>query len=596
MHKIGQIEIRNFRLCKNVSLPLDCFTPLVGQNNTGKSTILTALSWVLKPNALQSGDFADPTLPVVVAARIDGISQAVLDQLPDQRHRAAIEPYCVNESIWIRVSASGTTSKGLSQQIYDYEQYKGSELPEAWCAYPTGLPQAVAALLPEPLLISAMDDISEDLGKAKAGSTIKALLDEIMGPILKAHAELTSALETVQKILTTGGTQRSKHLSDFDTNASDSLAQFFPGLGLELDLQVIEAKEFFKAGDLHVTDKSTGDRRRFDQMGTGAQRAIQMALIRYLADLRSKGGQQATRRLLLIDEPELYLHPQGIRRLRQALETLSKGGFQVVYSTHSPMMLNRENTANTIIVKKSKEEGTITRPPLRHAVQAALAEAEAQSRTLFELGNLAEIYFSENVVLCEGKTDRRLLPLAYETLFGRHPELDHITFVAVGACSDIPKALPVLQSMGIKACAVADLDFAFTEARKGQSSLLPKDDKQVVAAKTVLAKLQSQHGFPLGGNGLPTNDKSKGWSAAEAWALFAKDVEGKKIATAVQTELKEKGVWVWSVGCIEDVTGHTDKGENAILVQEELISALSPDDLAGRMPEFTNCFNWLVSK
>lgn len=47
-----------------------------------------------------------------------------------------------------------------------------------------------------------------------------------------------------------------------------------------MDVPEVEIKEFFKTGDLYVTDAVSGERRRFDQMGTGAQRAIQMALIR----------------------------------------------------------------------------------------------------------------------------------------------------------------------------------------------------------------------------------------------------------------------------------------------------------------------------
>lgn len=73
-------------------------------------------------------------------------------------------------------------------------------------------------------------------------------------------------------------------------------------------------------------------------------------------------------------------------------------------------MLSRDNAADTVIVGKTKQKGTFTRLPLRIAVKDALEDAESQSRTLFELGNLAEIYFAERVVLCEGKTDRRILP------------------------------------------------------------------------------------------------------------------------------------------------------------------------------------------
>ena len=35
MHPLSKIHIKNFRLCKEVMLPLGDFTQLVGQNNAG---------------------------------------------------------------------------------------------------------------------------------------------------------------------------------------------------------------------------------------------------------------------------------------------------------------------------------------------------------------------------------------------------------------------------------------------------------------------------------------------------------------------------------------------------------------------------------
>lgn len=594
MHRISHLAIKNYRACKDVSLPLESYTPLVGQNNTGKSTILEAIKWVLKPVALSAGDFFDSSQSIIVTACINGITQELLDRIPEQKHRTAIAPYCANGILWIRAVVQFGV-KAIEKEVYDHEAYTGEGVPAAWRAYPTGLPQAVSALLPEALFIEAMDDIGEDLGKVKAGTTIKELLDEIMEPVVKAHEDLNQALGTIRHILTAGGDNRSEHLKDFDEQATKTLEDFFPGLALDLDLQIVDIKEFFKAGDLHVTDKLTGDRRLFDQMGTGAQRAIQMALIRHLAQTRSAITENPARRLLLIDEPELYLHPQGIRRLRQALLTLSKSGFQVVFSTHSPLMLSRDNAADTVIVRKNKEDGSVTQRPLRHAVQAALSEAESQSRTLFELGNLAEIYFSERVVLCEGKTDRRLLPLAYERVYGQPPELDYITFLSLGSCSDIPKALPVLNAMGIKSCAIADLDFAFTESRKGMCPLLAKDDDDIKQAKTILKRIQPAHDFPLGDNGLPTKDKKTGWQAADSWALMASETDGKEVAKTVHDQLKLHNIWIWQEGCIEHITGASDKGEDAIIQQEEALRTMSSEEIEKQMPSFMTCFEWIRS-
>ena len=593
MHHVRHVVIENYRACRHTSIPLGSYTPLVGPNNSGKSTVLEAIRWVLKPTALKSSDFFDSTKPVVVSACIDGIDEDVLDLIPKQNHRRAIEPYCRNGQIWIRVVASRPGGNNATKEVWDANQYSGDGVPQLWRPYPTGLPEAVLVLLPDPLSVQAMDDIGEDLGKAKAGSTIKSLLDEIMDPVLSANAALQQAMNTVRQILTLDGENRSTYLESIDRDASNVLAQFFPGMEIQLDLQVVDVADLFKAGDIHIADKTTGDRRRFDQMGSGTQRAVQIALIRYLAEIRSGSGGRPSCRMLLIDEPELYLHPQGVRRLRQALASLSMSGFQVIFSTHSPIMLSRENAADAIIVGKDGATGVSAKIPLRQAVEKAVDNAQSQSRTLFELGNLAEIYFADRVVLCEGKTDRRLLPLAYERLFQRPPELDHIAFVSLGSCADIPKALPVLAAMGIKACAVADLDFAYTHARK--SGMLSNTADDMERTKEILKRLRATHGFSLSDDGLPQSDKRSGWTAADIWACYAGDSESEKVIRDTHEALKSAGVWVWEKGCIEQVIGTNAKGEDAIRDQEEAMRSLSADEIISSMPLLQSCFLWAKS-
>lgn len=293
----------------------------------------------------------------------------------------------------------------------------------------------------------------------------------------------------------------------------------------------------------------------------------------------------------MIDEPELYLHPQGVRRLRQALGHLAEHGFQIIFTTHSPLMLSRENAADTVIVGKTAEAGTTTQKPLRHAVEEAMSNAESQSRTLFALDSLAEIYFARKVVICEGKTDGRLLPLAYERLYGITPDIDHIAFVSVGGCGNIPKALPVMAAMGVTACAVVDLDFGYIQARSG--GMLQRDGEDLTNVKTILARLQSEHGFPLHDNGLPKSQN--GHMAADAWALFAADDEGKVLARQTQHDLQAHRVWAWCEGCIEQVTGTDDKGEDAIIEQEQRLRSMSAAELEHQMPAFKACFDWIRS-
>lgn len=589
MHRIGLIQIENFRACQSVSLPLDDFTPLVGQNNVGKSTILEALKWLLKPEARATGDFADAAKPIVVTARVEGISAAILALIPDPKHRKAIEPCCPNGVLWIRVKAEG--AKKITSEVWDPEKADAEGKPIDWRPYPTGLPQAVSAILPEPLSIQAMKDVQKDFTSVAAKTGIKRLIEEISAPVTQANpVEIETALNTINALLTGVGGARSKALNDFDSDASEVLKDFFPGLTLQLELPETKVEEFFKSGSLKVVETGKPGVMEFAQLGSGAQRAIEMALICYLAKASNDAGANCARKLLLIDEPELYLHPQGVRRIRQALAVLSTKGFQVVFSTHSPLMLNRANAAHTVIVKKAPLTGTTTQKPLQQAVKDAVTDAESQSQALFELGNLAEIYFAERVVICEGATDRRVLPLAYERYYGRAPELDHIAFVSIGGCGNILGSLEVLRTMKIPSCAIADLDFGFTHATKGSGAIIEQNGSEMNDAKALLKGIQAKYGFLLNGD-LPT--KGNGFKAADIWQLMASETAGKSLVAKIHEKLKGKLIWLWKEGCIEDIIKREEKGEHAIIEHEQFFTKLSAEDVASQMPALVESLEWV---
>lgn len=357
-----------------------------------------------------------------------------------------------------------------------------------------------------------------------------------------------------------------------------------------------EIPDLFKGGTVRVLETTGGNTtlRTFDSVGHGAQRCIQMALIRYLAERRA-ATQENKRTLLLIDEPELYLHPQGVEQIRLALRALARGNYQIVFSTHSPLMLHREQATHTVIVRKpTPHNGTVVRKPLAAAVTEAIDGAQHQSRVLFELGKAAEVFFSDRVLLNEGKTEQRLLPLLYETIMGRTASSDRIGIIPMDGSGNLAGALRVLASMEIECRAVADLDFAFVQA--GKAGLIDREnDPEVGAAKTLLVKLQVAYGFPLGENGLPKNDKKAGWSAADVWALFSNDSDGAKIVEVQRQKMLRHGIWVWAAGTIEDVLGVGEKGEEAIQALELEIANLDGKGIISQFPVLKEFFDWVIA-
>lgn len=63
--------------------------------------------------------------------------------------------------------------------------------------------------------------------------------------------------------------------------------------------------------------------------------------------------------VIIIDEPDIGLHPSGIQFLREELNKISKDNI-VVIATHSIFMIDKDRIDRHVIVKKDKEETTIT--------------------------------------------------------------------------------------------------------------------------------------------------------------------------------------------------------------------------------------------
>jgi putative ATP-dependent endonuclease of OLD family len=591
MHALTFIKISNFRSCRSTELSLSTFTPIVGYNNAGKSTILSAIEWLLAQSALSAADFNVATDSVIVEGKVVGISEAILDAMP-ANHSAAIRPYLDGETIRIRRKmATPGTAANAKIEVRDLT-VEAEDDPSAWRSNPAGIEGAIKAIFPAPIRIHAMENAGDDVAKSSKTNTIGRLIAVITEQVKTAHeAEFRGALETIRRRLAADGAERATELQTLDAETSAQLADLFPGLSLKIDLTPPDIPDLFKTGTVQVVESDgPGSPRSFDAVGHGAQRCIQMALIRHLAT-KTNAGESPRTTLLLIDEPELYLHPQGIEQVRLALGKLSQNGYQVVFSTHSPALITRDSAPDAVIVRKSGTPlSTRARNPLRAAAAAAINDAPHQSRMIFELGRAAEVFFSDKVLLGEGKTEARLLPLIYEALRGRSLRGDRLGLVAVDSSNNLLPAMAVLAEMKIDAFAVADLDFAFKVAPV--KDLLPAADPDLVAARTVLVRLSTVAGrdFVLDANGLP--QKGGTLKPADAWAAFAADPDGKAIAESLHSKLLAKGIWIWKVGTIEDALGTAEKGEQAIQRLELSLPAKTPAAIRADHPEITALLNW----
>ncbi len=73
--------------------------------------------------------------------------------------------------------------------------------------------------------------------------------------------------------------------------------------------------------------------------------------INFLAQTRQSSTNEY---IFLIDEPGIHLHPAGQKDLVKVLETLAEKN-QIIYTTHSPFMINREYPERVRLVTKNRD-------------------------------------------------------------------------------------------------------------------------------------------------------------------------------------------------------------------------------------------------
>jgi predicted ATP-dependent endonuclease of OLD family len=143
--------------------------------------------------------------------------------------------------------------------------------------------------------------------------------------------------------------------------------------------------------------------------GTGLQRALLWSALAVMSNVspakkKGKGEDEATR-ILLIDEPEAFLHPPTVRGAREALYTfaLNNPEWQVIATTHSPVFIDLSKSHTTIIRVDPEEKA-------ERFISTDKISFDAPERTRLQMVRACnpvvnEFFFYDNIVLVEGPTE-----------------------------------------------------------------------------------------------------------------------------------------------------------------------------------------------
>lgn len=210
-------------------------------------------------------------------------------------------------------------------------------------------------------------------------------------------------------------------------------------------------------GPLMTISISEGDTSfSFEQRSDGFKRFATFLLL-VAARVRTN---RLENELLLLDEPEISLHPSGTRNLRDELLRIAKTNY-VVIATHSQYMVDREDFSRNRVVSKKDE---ITRID-DIGDSSKMYEEEV---LLSALGTSVFEVVKERNVIFEGWRDKRLFEV-FRSSIKKTSELANL--LSFGCChaqgvKDIKNLVPFFQVCDRELLIVTDSDNPAVERKK----------------------------------------------------------------------------------------------------------------------------------
>jgi len=175
-------------------------------------------------------------------------------------------------------------------------------------------------------------------------------------------------------------------------------------------------------------------------MGDGIQNAIVIAIINAYKIIKK------TNAILLIEEPEVCLHPHARRYFYTLIKELSETGSQIFYTTHSCEFIDLDFYESVNIVRKTHQKGT-------YLCQGKNISIDRSSRDQLKLTTefdprRNEIFFVNKVMIVEGETERNSLPYLF-LLNSIDINKDNISIISAGSVTNIKFFIKILSSFEI---------------------------------------------------------------------------------------------------------------------------------------------------
>ena len=422
------VQVENLRGFRSAVLNLDRdIVLLVGPNNSGKTSLLRLLDWVVNT--------ADDTI-LTGQRMLDSDECALLIPARDTRGGARRLTLLVGIADGRRHQRFNATNgvTRLRFRLRNQRMYINVSTPSR--SEPLGHEAPALELLHELRrslrfkLIPAFRDarssrFHETLTQALEAKLRERAVHQAQGGAPNEYRQVSRALTTIKEVA-------DGLVEPLWTEMQDGVMGLARDGNLHLDAEAGDLVQWMASNIKFQLVTGDHDSRAVSpvEVGSGLQSLLDLAV------LRGEGAIDAERSILAVEEPEAFLHPSAQRTLARGL--LDNAGLTRVISTHSSVLVEEAQYGDVVLLRDHKIFPA--RPPED--------DRRRQINTTLTAGQGAEAMFARSVLLVEGPGDRAFFEALRRRIARRDQShrTDDMAIVQVGSNTAFAPWIRLLES------------------------------------------------------------------------------------------------------------------------------------------------------
>lgn len=462
---LSHIELENWRCAESLSLPLEPLTALVGPNGAGKTAVLDAIDFALGGRWPGMGylnvprDFygLDTNRDLRIACTFD--PPLTYDDAMKKTHEIPTLEFSCRP--YKRKAAGGDvgdlhddfiplTSSGEAPVVAVRGPRKGTppEFGPLLRVYGSLRDQARVLMIGDRRTVASH-------ASGRRGSVLNLLLASARKDFSKdVSGTQTTFKERYEEALTALRTEAVQNIESTIANTAKQMLGFLGSRAVNnLDITFGFADPSNPFSSLTVMCQEGEMVLPAESMGLGIQSAIVVGVFDALRRQNTNIGT------VLIEEPEMYLHPQAQRFFHRLLtEMVDEGQCQVIYTTHSPIFADMTRFRSIRLLQKPAS-GSSQVEWVRHKSDQDYLQDQVDREKLGQYMDPAtsEALFARRVLLVEGHGDRLAAQLVAQRL-GLDLDAEGLSVVACGGKAAIPFYGRMCRALGIQALVLHDED------------------------------------------------------------------------------------------------------------------------------------------